>query len=297
MPLSGLYPFKQSFYRRYGWEVASAWNLTVIPLEQLAPYRRAGGHITRHRPAMEDWAELNAVYDPWARQRRGYMVRDTQQHWLHWVNATWRTESERWHAAVWRPAAGASPEGYLLYRFDKVDGKRRMLVKELVASNAEGERALWGYIAQHDSACETVQIRLRRSDPIWTLADNTYTLKSELSAGPMLRIVDVKAAFEARPWPVDLSGILTIGFADEYAPWNQGTWRISFEGGWATVQPAPGAAEELAATVQTWSQLYAGLVGPAQQARSQRLAVSNPGALRLLERALAGDEFFYYEYY
>ncbi len=297
MPLSGLYPFKQSFYRRYGWEVASAWNMTVIPMDQLAPYRAFGGVVTRHWRASEDWAELNAIYDRWARQRRGYMVRDTQAHWKEWVNAQWRPEDQQWHAAVWRPEAGAPPEGYVYYRVDKPDGKNRLAVKEMIALTPEAERGLWGFVAQHDSACDTVGIRMRRSYPIWHLAENAGGIDAKLTSGPMLRIVDVKGAFESRPWPTHVNGSVTIGFADEHAPWNHGTWQVSFEGGRAAVRSAPGATEDLAAAVQTWSQMYAGLVGPEQQARSQRLAVSNQHALRLLREALAGDEFFYYEYY
>jgi predicted acetyltransferase len=133
LPLSGLFPFKASFYRAYGWEVASVAHVHTIPLEVLAPYRRQmTGEIARHLPTQEDWREIVSVYTPYAQQRRGYMVRPSQQHYSDWVNPPWRDESGQWTAAVWRSAAGAAPEGYLLYRIERHEGKVRMLIKELV---------------------------------------------------------------------------------------------------------------------------------------------------------------------
>jgi len=40
MPLSSLFPFKQPFYRRYGWEAACAW-LTIAVERLAAPNRKA----------------------------------------------------------------------------------------------------------------------------------------------------------------------------------------------------------------------------------------------------------------
>lgn len=296
MPLSSLFPFKQSFYRRYGWEVSSAWLELEIPVGLFKSARVTEGVIKRYLPGQADWREVATVYDRWAAPQRGYMVRATEFHWRTKVFAPWA----RWapHVAVWRPSASAEPEGFLVYRFDKADdGSPILLAQQLVALTQHAWSALWGYVANHDSQVKWVGYRCRRDFPVWHMVENTSEVKMRVKSGWMLRLVDLKAAFEARPWPEDVAGSVTIGVRDDHAPWNGGTWRLTFEGGRAAVTAASVATPDLSADVQTWAQLYSSFVRPAAAAASGRLAVVDSRALWLLSRATEGDDFFFYEYF
>lgn len=292
MPLSALYPFKQSFYRRYGWEVASATLDHEIPLELLAAYRKGPGVVQRWLPAEEPLPQLLDLYQRWAQGRPGAMVRD-ESVWSNWVTRHWR--GARWHTAVWRPSEGAEAEGYLLYQIGEENGKRAFMIKELVALTAAAERGLWGFVANHDSQAKICLVRLQRDYPLWHLVENTHEVQSKLISGWQLRLVDLKAAFEQRAWPGAPDGALTIGVQDEHAPWNTGTWRITFEGGRAEVSPAREERADLAATVQTWAQVYCGFLRPHQALMSGRLEAPNPSALALLSQATADRELLFTE--
>ncbi len=294
VPLSTLYPFKQSFYRRYGWEVASAWLWHQIPVGLLAPYRRQEGHVRRYLPGKADWQELESIYRRWAEPRRGFLERGSEARWQH-VLLTW--QDRPLHVAVWRPSASAEPEGYMAYRFDKVDGRDALFIREMVALTPQAERGLLGYAANHDSQVKLVGLRTDREYPLWHLVENTDEVISRLESGWELRLIDVAAAFAARPWPEGVSGTLLIGVQDEHAPWNQGTWKVSFGEGRAEVEPAPGETPQLAASVQTWAQLYAGMVRPQRAAATRRLEASDLRALRLLTEALAGDPLFFFDFF
>jgi len=299
MPLSGLYPFKQSFYRQFGWEVAAAWVQHEIPVDLLRQFPRlATGVLRRYAPCEDNWAALATVYAKYASARRGYIVRETKEYWDAWINPPWAKPDHQWHVALWRPSAVAEPEGYLLYRLNKNDqGQWHLAIKELVALTLEAQQSLWGFVAQHDSQVKRVEIRLPREYPLWHLVENTHEVKSELKSGWMLRLADLKAAFEQRPWAGVPNGSLTLAVKDGQAPWNAGTWRIAFESGQVSVGKAEAEIADLSTDVGTLSALYAGFYRPEQCVTSGRLACSDAGALRLLAQAFAGEEMWYYEYY
>jgi predicted acetyltransferase len=296
VPLSSLYPFKQSFYRRYGWEVAAAWLEHEIPLEQLAPYRRSGGVIRRFAPGEADWRVLESLYASRFAGETGYVVRERAEHWDEFINPVWNPSAHHCFTALWLPAEGAAPEGYLLYRFAKTEqGERRLVIAELVARSAAAEQGLWGFVAQHDSQVQTVAHRTPRSFPLWHLVESTKDVKTELGSGWMLRLVDMAAAFACRPWHGAPDTAFAIGVADEHLPWNHGTFRLTFDAGRATLAPAPTDLPVIAADIRTWAQLYAGFIRPAQAAATGRLTCSDPAALLALEHATAGKEMWFCE--
>jgi hypothetical protein len=179
---------------------------------------------------------------------------------------------------------GGILDDLVIYRLDE----DRLHVHDFVAATRAAERALLGYMANHDSQVKFALLRTGREYPLWHLVDDTYPVESKLHAGWQLRLVDLQAAFEGRPWPADVRGSLTMQVADEHAPWNAGTWRVTFEGGAAVVRRAPGAVAGLSATVQTWAQLYAGFVRPEVALANDRLAVADRSGMELLGQALRG---------
>jgi predicted acetyltransferase len=296
VPLSGLYPFNQEFYRRLGWDVACAEIAHVFPPEKLHRFRKYPGVIQRYVPDDLDWAALEDIYARWAQLRLGYMVRGNRSHWEQWVGSVYMRYQA--HSAIWRPEPGARPEGYLLYWFKEDEpGKRTLVVRELVALSVAAERALLGFIGNHDSQVRSIRMLTHRDYPVWHLLDDLRDVESTLFSRWMLRLVDLKAAFAARPWPADAVGTLTIAVQDDQAPWNQSTWRVQFEAGHAAVTAAPAETPALSASVQTWAQLYAGFVSPADAVATGRLAGSDPGAVALLVRATAGGSLHFFEYF
>lgn len=294
-PLSGLYPFKQSFYRRYGWEVATGWLDNLAPVEAFSRFRKSPGVIRRYLPGEVDWLALRNLYRPQAEGRRGWMVRESPQHWLNWVLTPWG--QYQWHTALWHPTPQAAPEGAVIYRLDRPKDVSTIVVRQVIALNPAAERGLWGFVANHDSQVKQVRTRTRLDYPLTHLIEDTGSVEATYHHGWQLRLIDLKAAFEARPWPQEVSGSLVVWVRDQSAPWNTGTWKISFEEGRASVNHAPAGTPSLSADVQTWAQLYAGYVTPAAAVRSGRLEAADPAALRLLTLAVAGDPLFFYEFF
>ena len=96
----------------------------------------------------------------------------------------------------------------------------------------------------------------------------------------LLRIVDVEAALRSRPVAdPDLRTELTLEVRDGSAPWNQGTWRLSVEGGQVAVEPAKGEGD-LALDAGVLAPVFNGYVTPSKAAASGLLRAASEDALR-----------------
>ncbi|MFZ5826094.1 MAG: GNAT family N-acetyltransferase [Bacillota bacterium] len=297
MPLSGLYPFEEAFYRRLGWGDGVAQIRHTIPVSMLQPLQRAPGEIRRLGGGWENWAEFDPIYTRWASARRGPIVRGTEAHWRRRVNGPTHQSYAPLHAAIWSPAPGAEPEGYMLYRFDKTGDDHNFAIHEWVALTPAALEGLLGFAANHDSRVRAVVIKALPDLPLWHLIRDPGDTESRIAPAFQIRLVDLARAYAERPWPVGVTGSLTIGVHDELAPWNSGGWRIQFEAGHATAEPTKLDNPDLLAPIEVWSQIYAGGVTPLQAQRLGRLAVTNPVSLDLLARATAGDPLLFFEFF
>lgn len=121
--------------------------------------------------------------------------------------------------------------------------------------------------------------------------------ENQVAPAFQIRLVDLETALAQRPWPVDVTGSLTIGVSDGQAPWNSGAWRLSFAGGHAVVEPTSIDTPDLVGSIEVWSQIYAGGITLHQAIRLGRLTASNDAAVDLLARATTGDPFFLFEFF
>lgn len=297
MALSALYPFEEGFYRRFGWGDAAAQVRHTIPVTMLQPLQRAPGQIRRLAGGWENWSEFDPIYTRWASSRRGMIVRGSETHWRRRVNGPNKQISTPLHAAIWSPSRGAEPEGYMLYQFEEAGDGHRFAIREWVALTPSALEGLLGFAANHDSRVQAVTLKALPDLPLWHLMPAPMDLQNQVAPAFQVRLVDLARAFAERPWPGDLSGSLTIGVQDEQAPWNSGGWGITFEAGHATAEPTTIDNPDLMASIEVWSQIYAGGITPLQAQRLGRLTAATPAAVGLLTRATAGDPLFLFEFF
>jgi predicted acetyltransferase len=113
----------------------------------------------------------------------------------------------------------------------------------------------------------------------------------------MLRLVDLPAALQARPWPSGVAGQVTFRVEDPACPWNTGAWRLELAGGEARVDPAPGPAPAATAGIRGLASLFTGFVGPDDLLRAGLLAGFDGPAVELLRAAFASPRPWTAEFY
>lgn len=231
---SMLYAFRSDFYQRLGYGLIER-SLMISTPPALIP---ASPEVRRVRRArLPDRPGVEQLYARLA-EERGHFAFERRPEW--WARRLWEYEGD-W--VVYEKTRGRI-EGYLQYQVDSGDGPWKLVinVNEMLASTPEAQRGLWGYLhGLRDQAVEVTA--LVADDFIWPVAvADPANLHGELKLfghrsrghagyGAMLRIVDVKAAFEAMPVAREARGEVAFDVKDDVLPANQRVWRVHATGG------------------------------------------------------------------
>jgi predicted acetyltransferase len=313
VPLATLTPSNFPFYRGAGFEVAGSWTWYEARAEHLpkrtAPYRA--------RPvSLEDPAELAAVYRRVAPSRHGALDRDER----FWEQVARRSKDKTMAAFVLDGPDG--PAGWavatLEFRPEPAPFQTRIEIADWGCLPG-ADAALFALFAGYASMNGMVAWSGPDPDPaaIYALEDNFARLTDRWHW--MLRLVDLPAALQARPWPAGVGGQVSLRVEDPACPWNTGTWRLELANGQGRVERAPGSepgsgspsagarvpgsssAESdpaaPAADIRGLASLFTGFATPDDLLRIGLLRGFDPGAVELLRAAFASPRPWTAEFY
>ena len=266
--LSMLHPFAHSYYRHYGWELATeaiSYDLkpTELPTSPEQKYVRA--YQTRDLPQMITLLGGEASkYPLFVHRGEG-----------RWRQIFARGEQE---AAVYEVEGHI--EGYLLYGQAEGDSMPRTLVlSELVAATPEAWKAMISFAAAFDPYTFTVKYSVPRGEPLHPHLPSSF-VDARIDPQFMLRLVNVKAALSLLdPRHEELDVPLVIEVEDDLISDNAGEYII---GGNSVIRDVE-AEERVALDVRQLAQLYAGYLPARQLARQGKLRCKSAKALELLE--------------
>jgi predicted acetyltransferase len=233
-----LYPFDPPFYTRYGWQGLATGVELVLPPHRLA----RTGPVAGTRVTRDLRGELQDVYARCA---------------ANWTFTNARTIGP-WD--VWEDLLPAEGKLGLAYRLDDayVVLQQRyehdphgpsLRVVDSGYAGAAGREALFGLLASFVGQASTITIDVPSGDPLAWDWSGWYPKPGRKTL--MARVADVESALRPlrahRPGAdgdvaVDLPAF-TMGVRDAFAPWNEGSWRVT---------PGPeGCSVERAARAET----------------------------------------------
>jgi predicted acetyltransferase len=274
--LAGLYPATQALYRRSGYEQAGRRVQYELPLASLsgfhfecpvAPVPEADRDriVERYRPAHGNLARTPAI---WERIFDGPGVR--------------------------RHAWTIGEQGYVVLQHSP-DGDPRfdLDVLDLRAPDGPTLRTLLAFFGGHRSLATNVRWFGEPDDPLLCFAPEP-TWRTCQDQRWMLRIVDLRAALEARGWPEDAAGALHLRVDDPLLSRNHGRFVLEVEGGRAALRP--GGAGRLALPAGSLGPLYSGFLSASTLAAWER-AEGDPASLALADRLFAAPSPWMREMY
>ena len=269
-PLAALWPFSRSYYAQFGWATSNTAYKYQIPLGQLSFARgTADGRPTR--VTVDDWGPLNDAYEAhvtdetlglrreerWWRER----VLDDDDHYVY----AWDRDGE--------------VRGYVVYTFESTGdgmGDRRIEVAELAAADDGAFRGLLGFLADHDSQADRVDL-YAPDDTLLDRVPSPGDVACDVHTGPMVRVVDVPDALETTPYPDDVTAEVTLAVTDDTASWNDDVFTLAVSDGEATCTRRDALeTDDADATVDvgTLSQLVVGYRDVADLRRVGELSVA-----------------------
>lgn len=237
--VSFLHPFYFPFYRKYGWELYIEYKKYSIPTALLPKKVQTAGQIRR---GVRDHEVLASVYAEYASRYNGTLVRDA-----HWWKAT-VLKPEGLKTAVYYDEHEAA-KGYVLYTVKE----RELNIQELVHLDEQARRALWTYIANHDSMVDQVKLQGPADDALPYLLHDPR-IEQQIVPYFMARIVSVKEFLEQYAFEKGVVESIRVDVKDSICPWNQGVWDVLIdEDGHAQVVPHEGQPDGVQEDIQQYS--------------------------------------------
>jgi len=280
--LSALWPFKHPFYRQFGWALANRYASQTFDPAVLGGFH-AGTTGTIRPLEPDEYESLARVLDAESGHRPLFVER-TEEWWRKRTFEGWETDPN-----VYGLERDGELRGYLVYSFERDGDDREMRVGELAAIDREARHELFRFISDHDSQVASVQLYGPPDDLLLDAVDDPADVEVAIKPGPMVRLVDVPAAIEARP--LQGTGTVTIEVTDSVAGWNDGRFRIDVADGEAScvaVDEDPDAT----CSVGALSQLYVGYRSVAALEEGGELTVASGGARTLLDEAFPTGPVF-----
>lgn len=182
--------------------------------------------------------------------------------------------------------ATGTPDGYVLYKHKGYDEKPATVeVINLVAPDPAAHLALWRFLGDVDLSSKVTWSGASTSDLLrWSLEDRHRLKITQQPDHLWVRVLDVPAALQARPWYADGRVVLDIDDAQGHAA---GRWSVSVSGGAATVGRTEDKAD-VRLPVDTLGALYLGGVDVTTLALAGRLTGSTEAVGRFAALADGG---------
>lgn len=266
-----LWPFAYPFYRSLGYGVAGETQRVELPPEALAGVVPEKSGAFR-RLSTDDLSAVREVHERWATE--ALAVRRTDEWWEKRVfTSQWGQDP---YVYGWERDddgdGNGDLRGYVVYRItdpDDADGKR-FDVWELAAVDREARDHLLRFCHDHDSQVETVRIQAPSGFDLHASLSDPEAAEVTLSAGAMVRLVDVAAGLESLSYPAAAETV-TLAVEDDHCPWNDARFTLSVADGRARVERTPDAPADATLPVEALSRLAVGARGAAELAADRVL--------------------------
>ncbi|WAP53222.1 GNAT family N-acetyltransferase [Arthrobacter sp. ATA002] len=149
------------------------------------------------------------------------------------------SEPDKELRAVLHYDAAGNPDGYATYKFTGWDTEPQTLkITDLIAATGEAYRELWRFLGSIDLVDRLTYDAAPLADPLpWMLADRRRYGVTGVEDVLWLRILDTRAALEARHYTGSGAVVLTVADPLGLAA---GTWHLAAEGGRGTATELPG---------------------------------------------------------
>ncbi|GAB4113368.1 MAG: GNAT family N-acetyltransferase [Roseiflexaceae bacterium] len=283
IPITLLGPFKESFYRQYGWIAHGERRKYRGAPQRFAPFRAQ--QQGQFMPAgIDQIAELDAIYRGALRGRFGVIQR-THAWWRDHVLSDFYWQHTH-HAYIWRDAHGRG-RSCLIYRIVREGNQRLLRVRDIVALDPEARAQLFVFLANHEDQVDMVEFFAPADAPLGVIFPDP--LDCTVDTLDMLRIIDLARLLSNYGYPKECHGRLTIAVRDHWLPHNHGVFALEVQGGIGQVQRlADHHAADLACDQEVLAVMLSRFLRPRTAAAFGMLQVANRSALDLAEQLFAG---------
>jgi len=263
VPLSILYPFRHSYYRKLGWGIAEQVRFYRISPESIPVFaERAGMAPIRESSEYED---VMSCYHRFADGSNGLLVRSEPVWYEHVLKNNL--------AYSYRPDDEGDVEGYIIYRYRPHSSTEAFMVSDLIVremlwTSERGFRGILGFLSAQRDQVRSVEyydhynlpLEHLLKDPRMVNGKQNMTLGAEtawIGSGLMGRIIQLRRIFTTVKFGKG-DGTVTFRIKDELNTANSAPLTVEFENGRAEIKRRASAGLCLNTDIATFSSIFWG---------------------------------------
>ncbi|MCK6546963.1 GNAT family N-acetyltransferase [Myxococcota bacterium] len=224
--VSTLYASTQTFYRTLGYEAAGGFYEATLPMDAIDVRSSDGEIVPLTKADQPRLAPLERRIVQHGNLDRGPYV---------WA----RTMSPRLEdTTIFGISFDGALEGYVMMKAEWRPGApyHELRVTDVVGTTPRAMRRAWSFLSDHRAMARTLTMPVAPHDPFLTLLGE-HRAAVKLVEHWMLRVLDVRAAFEGRGYSVEKRRVLVLDVTDDLIPESSGLHTLVVEDGRATLEP------------------------------------------------------------
>ncbi|MHA2172282.1 MAG: GNAT family N-acetyltransferase [Candidatus Kariarchaeaceae archaeon] len=232
--ISTLYPFKFSFYEKFGWKLANVNQRYHIETDKFLtqPVNR----IVREVYQLDHLKEVysNIIIS----SKYNYMTKRTDNEWRMKINP----KNPGYFFVCYDE--NEKPCGYLIERFldhelqitEGLDKSgESVYLSEIFWYDRETRQAIFNFLKTHVDHRKYILFSSAEPNLLASLKE-ARTKANEVFPGSMARIVNLKTILESFDYPLDVDFVLYV--KDDICEWNNGKFRVKISNGKAVIKKA-----------------------------------------------------------
>jgi len=283
--LSMLEPFSFDFYGELGYGWLGVKRRYSVPSRLL----RVDAETANVRAATAvDRPALHELYTRFAKRYRGAVER------RDWDWQDMLDDKKKAFTYTYVHERNGRIEGYLTMHGGELEGwqenrgirKKEARLREFICLTPEAQRGLLGLLKRHDMQIDSFVWHAPIDDMFWSQFCHRE-MRTNLRPLVMGRIVDVPAALTAWRDPQRGKGGLALAVTDKYAPWNEGTWHIEYDGANVSVEKTNSVAQ-VTLGIAALTQAYFGTPSLVDLRAADQLTIHNEAGYSVLRDFLTG---------
>jgi len=252
--ISVLYPFKFSFYRRYGYINCADFSwLISTPRNILLP---KDFHPLEIKEISHDESyELIHPIRKRIGQKFNFIIFDDAKNWK-FHNLSKKSK-------IYIIIENDENVGYFIYKRQKTKGRwdLRLTFQNVVIDSVRAQLTVLDFVKKHTDQNKDFQMNFHGDEPVFDYFDNLWDgddFNYHESGGPMFRVIDIEKAIESLEFDEKLDASFTIKIDDEYASWNNDFMNIVISKGKAKVSRVKEQEVDLQTDIKAFTQLFVG---------------------------------------
>jgi len=272
---SMLYPFSQTYYRQFGYEVCYAAHTYTFPTEQLKAYRQTG--TARMVMPGDCDAVFRSIYDTYARRYNCAVARDD----FAWKRVL--RDGDPYKCESYRYVLEDDGQGtaYCMFKPIKTgEYSFDLLLTDFAYTGPKALHSLLGFLYKLAPQYHNIRIQAPSDLHPALFLPEPGTLRIAGMTHIMARVLDARRALSLMRHPAG-EGAYRITILDDFLPDNTGTYSVRFGAFGVDVQKGEvDAPSDLRVSVQAFAQLCLGFCAlPAALLRADVELVGNQAVL------------------